>query len=225
VKKRVIAIVQHKGGAGKTTTAVNLATMLAHLRPDLKVAIADADVPGGYFAHGWLDPSLEPDVPVVKVALDASGEGRYLKKELDSIDADLIILDLPPAVAAISLRAVMYSDLMLIPLSDSGLDLKGAEHAMEYCLDAVAIDPRKIIMLIPAGVNPQTNQYKEMVQTLPLLGRVSKTSIRHRTVYRELNDTGVGINRYKPYSDACFEVKRLAKEVLEIIEKEMSDAG
>ena len=221
VKRRVIAVVQHKGGSSKTTTSVNLATMIAQLRPNLRVAIADADARGDYFAYGWLDASLETKVTVQKVALDASGEGRGLKGELEAIEADIIILDLPPAVAAIALRAVMYADLMLIPLSESGLDFKGAEHAMEYCLDALAMAPHKVVMLIPSNVDPETTQYKEMEKTLPLLGRVSKTFIRHRTVYKQLTDTGVGINRYRPYSAACYEVKRLANEVLDILEKEM----
>lgn len=222
-QKIIIAVIQHKGGAGKTTTAINLATMIKELRPKAIVALADADVRGDYFAAGWLDPALEPGILVKRVAED--GEGRALKRELEEIEADLIILDLPPAVEAISLRAAMYADLMLIPLSESGLDLKGAEHAMETCKEFVAQDPRKTVMLVPANINPCTNQCKEMLLTLPKLGRVSVNSIKHRVVYKELVDTGVGINKYRPYSAACFEVRRLAKEVLEIVEKEQADGN
>lgn len=71
---RTIAVINHKGGSGKTTTAVNLAAGLAD--QGLRVLILDLD-PQGHVAYGLgIDRASYSDRPSVAEALLADPEDR-----------------------------------------------------------------------------------------------------------------------------------------------------
>lgn len=215
---RVVSVMQQKGGVGKTTIAVHLATQIKDLFPSLKIALADADPQKS--ATVWLQHS-EQDTGVSVYPVAADVEGKNLMDELSGIDADLIVVDLPPAIAAISMRAVLYSDLILVPVGASALDIEAARHAVDLCKEAIAMDSTKQFLLIPNRVQMNTAAGRELRTVLEKWGPVSKATLCLRVAYADAVMHGVGINSFAPASPAYQEIGLLAEEVIHLLKLEV----
>ncbi|BBT92976.1 ParA family protein [Enterobacter bugandensis] len=110
---KIIAILNGKGGVGKTTSTINIATAIQ--RKGFSVAVVDTDPQGSI--SNWFDEE--------KCAFDlteaASEKEVYqVRKSLKSYD--YVIIDGAAAISAISSAAVMVSDLVVIPVTPSPLD-------------------------------------------------------------------------------------------------------
>jgi len=156
---RVISISNHKGGVGKTTSAINIGAGLNKLGK--KVLLIDLDPQANLSQSlGLIDQErtiygairgeykLEP-VPVVKgldiipstldlsgAEVELSGEaGReYILRELiDPIKAsyDFILIDSPPSLGLLTINAFTASDEVFIPLQAQYLALQGLAKLME----------------------------------------------------------------------------------------------
>jgi len=161
---RVVAIVQHKGGSGKTTTAVNLAAALAER--GARVLLVDADAQGT--ATRWagaapsdalaasalegapLAPGIVPtrwpgvDVAPSSAALDdAAIAGRPLALTmLRSALAALpprwgwIIVDTPPTAGRVGLAAILAAAWAVVPVETSAPALAGVPSVLATLDDA-----------------------------------------------------------------------------------------
>ena len=216
-KKIIISVIQQKGGVGKTTLTVHLAHMLAALRPKWRVAVADADPQQS--ASQWISRGTSLGVSGVQgVQVATDGEGKLLRKELTSIDADIVVIDLPPAIESISLRAALYADIMLIPVGASTLDIEAAEAAVNVCMEAIELDARKKMILVPSRIRSATASAKELRPILEKWGTVSKTSLSLRVAFSDAATSGEGIHSFAPSSPADQEMFQLTQEVLKYIE-------
>ena len=120
----VVAIVNQKGGTGKTTLATNLASVLAEKGP---VLLLDADPQASsqnWSASEW----TSPEGLVVK----EMGKGNLLQEvRAMAGDYDWIIIDGPPGITRTSADAVRAADLVLIPAKPSPLDVWAASDIVE----------------------------------------------------------------------------------------------
>ena len=150
---RIIAISNHKGGVGKTTTAVNLGAGLA--RSGRKILLVDLD-PQANLSHcfGVTKPETtiyealkgEEDfkpIPIfenLEIAasnLDLAGAEMELNSEagreylLDEIltpvkdNYDYVIIDCPPSLGLLTLNAFTCADEVIIPIQAHFLAIKG----------------------------------------------------------------------------------------------------
>ena len=120
----VVAIVNQKGGTGKTTLAINLASVLAEKGA---VLLLDADPQASsqnWAAGEWTSPE--------GLAVKGMGKGNLLEQVRSvSRDYDWIIIDGPPGISRTSADAVRAADLVLIPAKPSPLDVWAASDIVE----------------------------------------------------------------------------------------------
>lgn len=221
--KVVVSVIQQKGGVGKTTLSVHLAQMIADLRPKWQITVADADPQQS--ALKWVDRGRSHGFDQVDgVSIAQDGEGKKLRKELQNIDADVVVIDLPPAIESISLRAALYADIMLVPVGASLLDIEAAQAAVNVCHEAMDLDPRKRMLLVPSRIRNGTAAARELRPVLEEWGEVSKSTISLRVAYSDAAVSGEGIHTYAPQSDAYREVAYLTREILEMIEERKGES-
>ena len=113
---KVIAVLNEKGGTGKSTIAANLATLLH--RRGRSVVLVDADPQGT--ARDWRAASpQEMDLPPV-VAIDRAA---MLGQSLKSFSADFAVIDSPAKAGDMAAAIVSASDLALLVIQPSGADV------------------------------------------------------------------------------------------------------
>lgn len=120
----VVAIVNQKGGTGKTTLSINLASAFAEVYPTLLV---DADPQGS--ALDWADSRATP-----QMNLDACGvEPSRLLRDVRNFRSRYvwIVIDGPPGIGRVSADAVRAADIVLIPSKPSPFDVWAASDIVE----------------------------------------------------------------------------------------------
>ncbi|PAV01459.1 chromosome partitioning protein ParA [Arsenophonus sp. ENCA] len=110
---KVISFLNGKGGVGKTTTSINVATSIA--KKGHNVVVVDTD-PQLSIGNWYLEDKSLFDVAEASTEKDIYSIKKTLKLY------DYIIIDGAAAITAISSAAVMVSDIVLIPVTPSPLD-------------------------------------------------------------------------------------------------------
>lgn len=114
-----IAIVSQKGGAGKTTLAINLAVMAE--RHGYRSAIIDGDPQATAAQWGeWRETEGLED-PVI------TSPARKLRRTVSALladQADFIVIDTPPHAEQMTSEAVEVADLALVACKPNAFDLE-----------------------------------------------------------------------------------------------------
>lgn len=119
-----ISIINLKGGASKTSIIVNLGGVL--VEQGLKPMLIDLDPQKS--ATRWARQE-EGKFPYPVIAMEVKNPKEF-KNEMDRLEAkhsfNLVLFDTPPALQAESMIAALLSDIVLIPITPSPLDLWAA---------------------------------------------------------------------------------------------------
>ncbi|GME47260.1 MULTISPECIES: ParA family partition ATPase [unclassified Pantoea] len=141
---KVISFLNGKGGVGKTTTSINVATAIA--KRGAKVIVVDTD-PQSSIGNWYNEDKCVFDVA------DAGSEKEVysVRKTLKSYD--YIIIDGAAAISAISAAAVMVSDVVLIPVTPSPLDFAACGAIIAVIEARQELQPIKARFVITKKVN------------------------------------------------------------------------
>ncbi|QCO55222.1 ParA family protein [Pseudorhodobacter turbinis] len=200
----IITIAQQKGGAGKTTLAVNLA--IAFVKQGQKVAILDTD-PQGSLGRWFMarreflgDPGLE--------FATASAWGVGYECEKLSRTNDIVIIDTPPKVDSDLKPALRAADLVLVPVGSSLVDLWATDGVVDL---AQRVGKRCVIVL--NRVKSGTRLAEEVATAAAEVeAGVAPTRLGQRVVYAETLGKGLAVLEAGK-SAATTEVMALAKDV------------
>jgi chromosome partitioning protein len=204
---KVIAILNQKGGVGKTTLAVHLATALA--RKKRSVILLDADPQGS--ALDWAAARQgNPLFPVVGLPKSS------IHKELPTLAAsyDIVVIDGPPRVYDVARSAIMAADLVLVPVQPSPYDVWAAKEIIDLLTEASVFKPsiRKAFVINRKIANTAIG--RDVAQALsdyPI--PVLSSAICQRVAFAESATQGLTVYELDPDMLASQEMDALAAEV------------
>jgi chromosome partitioning protein len=156
---KILAVLNGKGGVGKTTTAVNLAATLADQR---KVLLVDADPQAS--ATWW----VERHEKGMNFDLSQETNPTLLKKLRQVKGYQLVVVDTPPALNSSALAAVVSAaDYLVLPTPPSPMDLT----ALIETVKTAVVPARVAYRVLLTRVDPRSlNEALEAQNTLLELG-------------------------------------------------------
>lgn len=200
---KTIALLQQKGGSGKTTTSVNLAGGLRELGYKVLITDMDKDKP-----DAWSWAAKSDSMKDIAIQVDE----KQAREELSRLKTqyDFIIIDTPPNFQTAALKAALLADLVVIPTAPSGMDLSGLLEAKE--LAQTADRPYK---LLANRVAKNTVMSRSLLQVLEDDGHAFEACIPQSIKFVEAEAQGLYIGEYEPGGNAHRAVRRLCEEVLD----------
>lgn len=207
----IIAVLNQKGGAGKTTLSTNLARAL-QLAGD-RVLLVDSDPQGS--ARDWNAAGNGDLLPVV--GLDRS----TLAKDIQAIQAnqDWLIIDGAPQIAELAIAAIKCADVILIPVQPSPYDVWACEDLVEIIKtrqDITNGKPKAAFVISRVIKNTQLS--KEIGEALEGYGLPVFTHFTsQRVIYPKTAATGSTVLDAEPSGEAAAEIRAIAQELKEFL--------
>lgn len=207
---KVIAVLNQKGGAGKTTIATNLASALDRAGAD--VILVDSDPQGS--ARDWA--AVREDQPVTVVGIDRPTLSRDLKNVAKK---DFVIVDGAPQAADLAASAIKAADFILIPVQPSPYDVWATADLVELVKQRIEItDGQLKAAFVVSRAITGTRIGSEVADALhgyelPVLN----SRIAQRVIYPTSAADGSAVFDGEPKGPAAQEIDALAEEVCELL--------
>lgn len=204
---KIVTVAQQKGGAGKTTLVIQLATALA--ATGKRVAVVDIDPQGSLTAWMRLREQRGPAVPELRFSMVG---GWRLPVELDRLrgEHDVVVIDSPPHAETDAKVAVRAADLVLVPCQPSLLDVWASGPTIE-----LAAKERRRAALVLNRVPPRGKSVDEArVAIDDLACRALDAHLGNRQAFAGAVARGLGAIESEPRSPAAEEARALAEEVM-----------
>lgn len=131
----VIAVLNQKGGAGKTTIATHLAR--AFQLDGADVLLVDSDPQGS--ARDWA--AVREDQPVTVIGIDRPTIERDLKA---IVSKEIVIIDGAPRANELAVSAIKAADIVLIPVQPSPYDIWAANDLVDLVRARIEVTDGKL---------------------------------------------------------------------------------
>lgn len=205
----IISLLNQKGGAGKTTTTINLAVSL--FKDGYKVLIVDLD-PQASIRH-WDEANENNPIPII-----AADTPTSIKKIKSTVNAyDFVIMDGAPSLSTNMAAAIHVSDVVLIPIKASPLDIWAVADIVDAIksMQELGKNLKAYFVINQTITNAKlTGEAKDIIKEYKI--PCMESTITTRVVYPEMIALGLSVfdaNNNK----AKNEVLALKEELLQII--------
>jgi chromosome partitioning protein len=203
----VIAVINLKGGCGKSTIAVNLACELTSNGDS--VLLLDNDSQGT--ASHWLSHGHLP-VKGEFMPMESDEDAERLVRAVAARNERYVVLDAPAHVGAAARAAGKLADLVLVPVTASGVDLVATQTVVDLIRRARELRgggaPKCLI--VPSKIDRRTDAGRNIDDRIRRFGENVGPAIHQRTAFIEAFGTGQWIGDYAPQSSAHYDIASLA---------------
>jgi len=242
--KPVIAFANHKGGVGKTTSAVNIASVLGEMGK--RVLVIDIDPQGSASLHfgvrdkgtGFLH-ALErtvaaPVLPTTVRGVDLIPSGTALSvadQRFSGVlgaellarclartqgDWELVIIDCPPGLGILTTSALRISQHVVVPIETNRLALNGLDQVIET-LDSMRRENRHpgILGVVACRANPRRRVHRETMADLERrFPGRIAPFVRENVALAEAPAQGKPVTLYAPDSNGAEDYRRVTQWLL-----------
>ena len=126
----LIAVLNQKGGVGKSTTAVHLARWLQLRGKAVHLADMDPQQTGSF----WLQAADQFTIPCTVIPADADAALEKLPPLATT--ADVLVVDGPAGLSDATRAVMLLADLVLTPVQPAGADLRSAVDVLRLVSQA-----------------------------------------------------------------------------------------
>lgn len=213
----IIAIVNGKGGVGKSTASINLAGALEKARKS--ILLIDSD-PQGTTSDWYKSRKEQPANRLLHKNLfltDSPWTAEELTSKLKQLSKnyDYVIVDCGPANDLIERTVLTLSDYAIIPVTPSPYDIRSVKKTIDLIREGqekakIKVKPHLLISRKVIGT-VLAREARQALKTLDV--PIMKTEISQRIALCEAGIEGKTIFEYSPASPAAEEFTNLRKEV------------
>jgi chromosome partitioning protein len=207
---KIIAILNQKGGCGKTTLSINITHSVQE--KGYQALLIDNDPQGS--ARDWNALNDRQIIPVIGI------DRSPLANDIRSIKSfEYVVIDGAPGLIQNTIAAVKIADFVLIPVMPSPQDLWATED-----ITAIAKEWREIkggkpdAAFVVNRVNPATKIYKETIESLKDMGLLVLDSFTsNKVIYSEVISKGETL--YCNLNKTREEIDNIRNEMIKILHK------
>ncbi len=206
----IYAVVNTKGGVGKTTTAVHLATMLAKSGETLLID-GDPQASAASWAAWRRDNTSHGPSPTTTCLAGKAilSEGKQLSTKYDHV-----VVDAGGRDAAGLRAALLLAEIAIVPVGASSLDAAAMTDLLEVVELSRDYNPALDVRVLLMRVDPRTKDTAEMLEFLTEQKlTVLSTKICERVAFRRAIGEGVIVQELNKDQAAIAEIEAFFKEV------------
>jgi chromosome partitioning protein len=179
----IIAFANPKGGTGKSTTALILATIFA--KSGARVHVIDAD-PNRAIAE-WASAGASPNLSVIST----NGADDIIDEiERAAESSTFVIVDLEGTASSLVTNTLAVADFVIVPMQGSPLDARHGIRAIKLARNAEKVSRRRIpasVVMTNTGAAVKTRDYRAIVAQLASANVPTfATTIVNRAAYRAI---------------------------------------
>lgn len=206
----IVALLNQKGGVGKTTLALHLAGQWA--REGKRVTLVDADPQGS--SLDWSQQRAREGLPRLFGTIGLARDTLHREVPDLARDADHVVIDGPPRVAGLMRSALLAADLVLIPAQPSPFDGWASGEMLKLIDEARIYRPQLVARFVLNRCAARTIIARETAETLadhepPVL----TATIGQRVAFADAARTGQLVFEIDENSPASREIAALAAEI------------
>lgn len=208
----IIALLNQKGGVGKTTLATHLAGELS--QGNCEVVVIDADPQGS--ALDWAQKRSQGGW---RRRFGVMGLAREtLHEEVPELArrADHVVIDGPPRVTALARSAILAADLVLVPVQPSPYDVWASSEIVALVTEARLFKPWLKAAFVVNRCVVRTVIGRELRHVLDQQGapmQALASTISQRVVFAEAAASGRLVDEIDDTSPAAQEIALFGDEV------------
>lgn len=207
---KVIAVLNQKGGSGKTTIATHLARAL-HLAGS-SVVLVDSDPQGS--ARDW--SAARDEQPLSVIGIDRPTIERDLKSLAKT---DYVVIDGAPQAADLAVSAIKAANFVLIPVQPSPYDIWAAADLVDLVKQRIEVtDGRLQAAFVVSRAITGTKLGQEVADALAGYGLPVLTSrIMQRVIYPGSAATGQTVFDIEANGEAAADFTALKNEIVQLL--------